>query len=108
MFFANIFSYAQRKRLCEATYYKTRQRLLAERATLEPLFARHGIGLDVERLRDSERSIHAALNDPRPLWIESPAVRTAARDLTYALDLLERWLLGARRPQRSLRPALAR
>jgi len=108
MFFANIFSYAQRKRLCEATYYKTRQRLLAERATLEPLFARHGIGLDVERLRDSERSIHAALNDPRPLWIESPAVRTAARDLTYALDLLERRLLGARRPQRTLRPALAR
>jgi predicted acylesterase/phospholipase RssA len=108
MFFANIFSYSQRKRLCEAAYHKTRRRLLEERAMLEPLLGRHGIRLDVERLRESGRSIHDALNDPRPLSIQAPAVRTAARDLTYALDLLERWLHAARRSPRPLHPAIAR
>jgi NTE family protein len=108
MFFANIFSYAQRKHLCEAAYHKTRRRLLAERATLEPLLGRHGIGLDIAGLRESGRSIDAALDDPRPLSVQAPAVRTAARDLTYALDLLERWLHAARRSRRTLRPAVAR
>ena len=107
MFFANIFSYAQRKRLCEAAYSMTRQHLLAQRGTLGPLLGGHGIRLAIERLRDAGRSIHAAVNDPRPLWFESPAVRTAARDLTYALDLLERWVRDARGPQRPS-PVMAR
>ena len=96
MFFANIFSYSHRKRLCEAAYHKTRQRLLAQRESIEPLLARHGIRLDIDRLNEPHRSIHAALNDPRPLSIEPPAVPTLARDLAYALDLLERWLHGVR------------
>jgi predicted acylesterase/phospholipase RssA len=96
MFFANIFSYSHRKRLCEAAYHKTRQRLLAQRESIEPLLARHGVRLDVDRLSEPHRSIHAALNDPRPLSIERPAVPTLARDLSYALDLLERWLRAMR------------
>jgi predicted acylesterase/phospholipase RssA len=94
MFFANIFSYSHRKRLCEAAYHKTRQRLLAQRESIEPLLARQGIRLDIDRLNEPHRSIQAALNDPRPLSIEPPAVPTLARDLAYALDLLERWLHG--------------
>ncbi|HEX5863974.1 MAG TPA: patatin-like phospholipase family protein [Casimicrobiaceae bacterium] len=109
MFFANIFSYSHRKRLCEAAYHKTRARLLAERETLGPLLARHGIELDVERLGEPQRSIRAALMDPRPLSIHAPAVRTTARDLAYTLDQLERWLLHARWPLRRVRaPAAAR
>jgi predicted acylesterase/phospholipase RssA len=96
MFFANIFSYSHRKRLCEAAYHKTRQRLLAQRESIEPLLARQGIRLDIDRLNEPHRSIQAALNDPRPLSIEPPAVPTLARDLAYALDLLERWLHGVR------------
>ncbi|MDQ2962893.1 MAG: patatin-like phospholipase family protein [Pseudomonadota bacterium] len=107
MFFANIFSYSHRKRLCEAAYRKTRQRLLAQRKTLEPLLARHGIRLDVERLGETERSIGAALIDPRPLAIHAPSVRTAARDLAYTLDQLERWLLRARRLPRRVPAAAA-
>ncbi|TMH23525.1 MAG: patatin family protein [Betaproteobacteria bacterium] len=108
MFFVNIFSYSHRKRLCEAAYHKARQRLLAQRDSLEPLLARHRIRLNVERLREPLRSIRAALIDPRPLSIHAPAVRTAARDLAYTLDLLERWLHRSRRLPRGMRAAAAR
>ena len=109
MFFANIFSYSHRKRLCEAAYHKTRQRLLAQRQIFEPPLARHGIRLDVERLREPQRPIRAALIDPRPLSIQTPTVRTAARDLAYTLDQLERWLHHTRRlPRRVEAPAAAR
>ena len=43
MFRANIFSYAQRERICEAAYRKTRRRLFEQRAALQPMLARHGI-----------------------------------------------------------------
>jgi NTE family protein len=103
MFFANIFSYSHRKRLCEAAYHKTRQRLLAQRETFKPLLARHGIRLNFERLGEPQRSIRAALIDPRPLSIQAPTVRTAARDLAYTLDQLERWLHRTRRLPRRMR-----
>ena len=96
MFFASIFSYARRKDLCEAAYRKTRQGLVARRALLEPLLARHGIRLKLEVLSDSERSIHAALIDTRPLKARKPGVRQAARDLSHTLDQLEAWLVAAR------------
>jgi NTE family protein len=96
MFFASIFSYARRKDLCEATYRKTRQRLFARRAELEPLFARHGIRLKLEVLSDSQRPIRAALIDTRPLKARKPGVQQAARDLSHTLDQLEAWLIAAR------------
>jgi len=96
MFFASIFSYARRKDLCEAAYRKTRQGLLARRALLEPLLARHGIRLKLEVLSDSERSIHAALIDTRPLKARDPGVRQCARDLSHTLEQLEAWLVAAR------------
>ena len=92
MFFANIFSYTHRKRLCDDAYQKTRQRLIARRETLEPLLAKHGIRMNIERLAAPQRSIHAALTDPRPLLTRATGVRQTARDLTYTLDMLEHWL----------------
>jgi len=109
MFFANIFCYSHRKRLCEAAYHKTRQRLLAQHDTFKPLLARQGIRLNVERLGEPQRSIRAALIDPRPLSIQAPTVRTAARDLAYTLDQLERWLHRTRGlPRRARAPTAAR
>ena len=95
MFFANIFSYAHRKRLCEAAYRNTRQSLLARRETLEPQLAKRGVHLNLPRLTDAHRGMHAALDDPRPLLTRSPGVRQAARDLAHTLDHLERWLARA-------------
>lgn len=103
MFLANIFSYAHRTRICEAAYHKTRQRLLAQAATLRPLLARHGIGLDLKRLARPQLSMRSALADPRSLSLQAPGVSRAVRDLAYTLDHLERWLADSRpEPVRSM------
>jgi NTE family protein len=92
MFFANIFSYTHRASLCEAAYRNTRQRLLAQRDTLVPLLARHGIGLDFDKLRETHRPIGHALSDPRPLFIDTPNLKTVANALSRTLDALGQWL----------------
>jgi len=73
-----------------------RQGLVARRALLEPLLGRHGIRLKLDVLSNSERSIHAALIDTRPLKACKPGVRQCARDLSHTLDQLEAWLVAAR------------
>jgi NTE family protein len=92
MFLANIFSYAQRKRICEAAYRNTRQRLLAQCAILQPMLARHGIRLDVARLGEPRDSIRMAVNDPRSLALRPRGMGGAVRDLALTLDHLEHWL----------------
>jgi predicted acylesterase/phospholipase RssA len=99
MFFANIFSYSQRKRLCSLAFATTRYNLRVRAPTLGARLARHGISMRMERLADSTRDIRAALTDPRPLHTNSrrPAnVRRTTRDLAHALDQLERWVAVAR------------
>jgi predicted acylesterase/phospholipase RssA len=99
IFFASIFSYAQRKRICAAAYQKTRQNLAARADTLAPLLAKHGITLRVDRIRDHARGLERALTDPRPLHVgraRGTEVRQTTRDLAHALDHLERWLAAAR------------
>ena len=65
MFFSNMFSFRSRRRVCELAYETTRRDLLARRATLEPLLARHGITLRVDVLEDETRDVWAgaALGD---------------------------------------------
>ena len=95
MFFTNLFSYAQRKRLCAAAFDKIRQNLRARAPTLGPQLARHGITLRADRLENPGRKISDAISDPRPLHASragSPSIEQTARDLRYTLDHLERWL----------------
>ena len=58
IFFASIFSYSQRKRLCAAAYHKTRQKLAARADVLGPQLAKHGIALRRDRLADPARARH--------------------------------------------------
>ena len=99
IFFASIFSYSQRKRLCAAAYQKTRQKLAARSDVLGPQLAKHGITLHRDRLDDPTRAVTDALTDSRPLHVGTgrgnPVGRTT-RDLAHTLDHLERWLAGAR------------
>ena len=96
MFFANIFSYRLRNRLCALAFARTRQNLLARANALTPTLSRHGIKLRVDRLQDSARGVADALTDPRPLHTQSRGdVRQTARDLSHTLGHLERWLAGA-------------
>ncbi len=94
MFFANIFSYSQRKHLSAAAFRKTRQNLLARADALVPQLAKHGITINLERLRDAKRQLPDALCDPRPLrtGVGRAGVGQATSDLAHALDQLERWL----------------
>jgi predicted acylesterase/phospholipase RssA len=57
MFFANVFSYSSRKKLCEHAYQRTRQDLYRRRHELAPILERHGISLNLAVLRDHERSL---------------------------------------------------
>ena len=98
MFFANIFSYSQRKHVCAAAYRKTRQNLIGRAEVLAPQLARHGITLATDRLLDPKRVVIDAVTDPRPLHTDAKSprrVRQTTRDLRYTLDQLERWLAGA-------------
>jgi predicted acylesterase/phospholipase RssA len=57
MFFANIFSYADRKRLSEQAYRKTREELLRRYDELTPKLARHGVSINRAVLSDAHRSL---------------------------------------------------
>lgn len=57
MFFTNLFSYATRKQVCEHAYQRTRQDLLKRHFELEPVFAKFGIKMNIDVLRDEARTI---------------------------------------------------
>jgi hypothetical protein len=97
MFFANIFSYSQRKHLCAAAFRNTRHNLVHRATELAPQLARYGITLRHDRLDNARRSIFDSVRDPRPLHTHTGAtsVHQATRDLDHTLDQLARWIAGA-------------
>ena len=64
MFFTNVFSYADRRRLCEHAYQQTREDLLRRAASLKPVLARHGVSLDEAVLRDRSRTLMPKEGEP--------------------------------------------
>jgi NTE family protein len=88
LFFSNVFSYANRRRMAEHAYQHTRQQLLAKIDTLTPLFAQYGVRLNERMLRDEKRKLlPTAKRDARG------AVGAATTSLSHALDDLEVALL---------------
>ena len=57
LFFANTFSYRQRRDLAEHAYQQTRALLRTRQAELAPRLSRHGIALDMATLNDPERRL---------------------------------------------------
>ncbi|HXV40635.1 MAG TPA: patatin-like phospholipase family protein [Steroidobacteraceae bacterium] len=86
MFFANVFRYADRRRLVDHAFDCTRRDLQRRARELAPVLARHGLALDRKALTDPSRSFHGALERQRH------ADRKVAHNLTAALDRLERLL----------------
>jgi NTE family protein len=84
MFFTNVFSYRGRSRLCEHAYQRTRSDLYRRRHELRPIFARHGIELNLGVLKDHSRSL---LSHKR-----RPDLATSASALDASLRDLEVWL----------------
>lgn len=93
MFFTNIFSYSDRRRLCEHAYQRTREDLRRRADELEPVLARHGVSIDRDVLADASRR----LSRPRTRARRSPArtLDRAATQLAQTLDVLEHALAGA-------------
>ncbi len=83
LFFANTFSYRQRRELAEHAFQQTRQLLRDRAGHLGPMLARHGIALDEAVLRDAHR---------RLLPAEPVRRDTALERLGSALDTLEQRL----------------
>jgi NTE family protein len=84
LFFANTFSYRQRREMAEHAYQQTRALLKLRAGRLAPQFARHGIAID-----------HAALADPQRRLIDTrikPADSAVAARLHRVLDELQRRL----------------
>jgi len=57
MFFTNMFSYADRKRISEQAYRKTRDELLRRHDELAPKLARHGVSINRAVLAEPHRSL---------------------------------------------------
>jgi predicted acylesterase/phospholipase RssA len=95
MFFTNLFSYASRKRVCEHAYQRTRADLLKRRHELEPVFAKFGISLDIDALKDEKRTLdRLAFKQGRPT--RDQRLNDATIDLADAMTDLENWVARAK------------
>jgi NTE family protein len=86
MFFVNVFSYAGRQRLVNHAYQRTRRDLLEQSKQLGPILARHGITLQVERLRDARRTFRKSIGE------SGDSTHPTTKKLTRALKELSAWL----------------
>lgn len=86
IFFTNIFSYADRKALCEHAYQVTRQGLLARLDELCPLLEKRDMSLNMDLLGDKDRSLEESIGEG-----QSSHARVA-RGLSNALDELDELL----------------
>ena len=81
LFFTNIFSYSNRREMCEKAYQNTRLMLLERRAEIGPKLARHGLKLKLNVLRDTSLSL-----------VQQAPTRRGLAQLRQSLDDLERYL----------------
>jgi len=97
MFFTNVFSFSGRRWVCEHAYQTTRQDLLARRATLEPILARHGVRMRLDVLQDPDRHYYSSLSNQRGLAAPAPRRGRLIQQLSATLDQLEEITSGIRR-----------
>jgi len=78
MFFQNVFRYADRKRLAEHAYQRTRRDLLAQADSLGRILPRHGLELRLEVLHDTRRTFVDSVRERRrrQLPLTGPLHRT--------------------------------
>jgi len=98
MFFTNMFSYADRKRLSEQAYRKTREELLRRYDELAPKLARHGVSINRTVLDDPHRSLARRMGQLRRR--RARAMGLTALRLSDTLDDLAQGLKRLRRRQR--------
>ena len=90
MFFTNVFSYADRKRISAQAYRKTREELLRRYDELAPKLARHGVSINRAVLADPHRSLVRRMAQLKRR--RAGAMGLAALRLSDTLDELARAL----------------
>jgi predicted acylesterase/phospholipase RssA len=93
LFFVNVFRYADRRRLANHAYQRTRADLLRQAPALAPLLRRHGLLLRLDVLRDRRRTFATAARE------RARASREVARSLSRGMGRLENWLDGRGAPR---------
>jgi predicted acylesterase/phospholipase RssA len=87
IFFTSIFSYATRRQVCEHAFQRTRADLLQRRGELQPILARHGIRMRLDRLAEPQRRLEARVRQ-RPgtrLTAVAGNLRDTLRELRRAI-----------------------
>jgi len=87
IFFTNIFSYANRKKLCEHAYQTTRRDLLARSNELSAVLEKRGMSLNMDLLKDKERSLEESIGEGQS------SHAALARGLSSVLDDLDELLV---------------
>ncbi len=100
MFFTNVFSYADRKRLSEQAYRKTREELLRRHDELAPKLARHGVKINLGVLTDPHRSLARRMGQ-----LKRRRARTMGLTALRLSDTLDDLARAVRRMQGRPRPA---
>jgi predicted acylesterase/phospholipase RssA len=104
MFFTNVFSFADRRQVCELGYLRTRASLRDRRDEIEPVLRRHGLSLRPGVLEEEGRAVWDCVAEldrlpERPAPRERKALRArregVAARLDGALDRLDDLLAGA-------------
>src|SRR5208283_4039207 len=85
IFFANVFSYADRKRLAEHAYRHTLSELKRRADELRPIFARHGIAIDRNAL-DGRMPTRREADQTGGLWDNMRPLEAALGRLEKALS----------------------
>jgi NTE family protein len=92
IFYTNVFSFANRLRVCEHAYQTTRQDLLARRDDLETLFARYGITLRTDILENKSLHFDSNLHIPELVTRQARLQNPITNQLSDTLDELQEWL----------------
>ncbi len=103
MFFTNVFSYSDRRRLCEHAYQRTRQDLRRRGPELAAVLGRHGIRIDDAVLADERRTLLAPRRGKYRLAVGE--LNKTAVELSDTLDRLDELLKTCAAPVHRRRAA---
>jgi NTE family protein len=89
MFFTNVFSFSNRKKVCEHAYQSIRSKLFRNRHRIEPILERHGLRLRtevLERERDLWESVELKKRHPSTSHLKEHLDKVLARIEHYVAE----------------------
>jgi hypothetical protein len=92
MFFSNVFSFANRRNVCEHAYQTTRHDMLTRKNELAPLLARYGITLREDILKDKSLHFDSNLSIPPEVEKMGKLQNKITNQLSDTLDQLSEWI----------------